>query len=134
MIKKFLVLAAFGGILFTACDKEETPEPTPAPSAPSITINDPKKAEYEVGETAVVNVVITDADELHEAKAWFITKPQNDTLWELKRHSHSATVNMNSTFLIPALPEEQKVDFVVWAENEAGKETTVIHSFEVHDH
>lgn len=134
MIKKFLVLAAISGIIFAACDKEETPEPTPAPVAPTITINDPKKAEYEVGETAVVNVVVTDADELHEAKCWFITRPQNDTLWNLKRHSHSKTININSTFLIPELPEEQKVDFVVWAENEAGKTTTVTHSFEVHDH
>jgi hypothetical protein len=125
MKKIALILAGVTLLGLNACKKENDPK---------ITINDPKKAEYEVGDTAFVNVVVTDEDELHEAKAWFITRPQNDTLWTIKRHSHDKTINLVSYYVIDSLPEEQKVDFEVKVENEAGRVSTAKYSFEVHDH
>ena len=101
---------------------------------PSITINTPFKSEYEVGDTAYVNVTVTDNEELHEAKCWFVTRPQNDTLWLNKRHSHSKTVNFNTFYVIGQLAEEQKVDFEVKAEDEAGNIATQKQSFEIHNH
>jgi hypothetical protein len=133
MKKKIFTIIGISLVLINACKKKED-EDVIKKSEPKIVINDPKKAYYEIGDTAVVNVVITDDIELHEAKCWFITRPQNDTIWSIKRHSHSKAINFNSFYVIGKLPEEQIVDFVVVAENEEGKKTTAKHTFEVHDH
>tara|TARA_R110002096_G_scaffold83876_6_gene194175 strand:- start:9985 stop:10416 length:432 start_codon:yes stop_codon:yes gene_type:complete len=141
MKKKTLILTALIGIFMSGCkdddDGDVSPDPTPDPihnhSAPKITINDPKLTYYHLGDTVFVNAVITDEEEMHEAKCWFITQPQNDTLWYLKRHSHSKAVVFDSFFVLENLAENQKVDFVVWGENDHGKTATAKHSFEVHD-
>ncbi|MFN9114830.1 MAG: hypothetical protein ACK5XN_32615 [Bacteroidota bacterium] len=101
---------------------------------PTIQINNPRKSMYEVGDTAFVNVVVSDEKELHEASCYFITTPQNDTLWQQKRHAHSKTINFNSFYRIGVLPEKQLVDFVVVAENATGKTTRASQRFEVHQH
>lgn len=134
MKKKYLIIAGIAFIMLNSCKKEDDHDSHDHHSEPKITINEPKKTEYEVGDTAFVNVVITDEHELEEAKCWFITRPQNDTIWNLKRHSHSPTIIFNSYYIIGNLSEKQKVDFIVIAENEGGKTTTAKHSFEVHDH
>ncbi len=136
MKKKILTTVALSIILLNACKKDahDDDHKHNHDSVPKITINDPKKAEYETGDTAFVNAVITDEHELEEAKCYFITQPQNDTLWHLKRHSHSKSITFNSFFVIGNLPDGQKVDFIVVAENESGKTATAKHSFEVHEH
>lgn len=130
MKKKILISGVLLATLLNACKKDEHNHN----SVPQITINDPKKNHYDVGDTAYVNVVVADEHEMHEAKCWFITKPQNDTLWYQKKHSHSKTITFNSFYVIGMLPDEQQVEFIVVGENEAGKKATAKHSFEVHDH
>jgi len=44
--------------------------------------------EYEVNDTAFVEVKVTDAQEMHEVWCWFIKLPKQDTVWSLKRHAH----------------------------------------------
>jgi len=127
-MKKTILISAAIVLAMSSCKKEDHTH------EPKITINDPKKAEYEVGDTAFVNVVVSDEHELHSAECWFITRPQNDTLWYQKRHSHSKTININTFYVIGVLPEEQQVDFIVKAENEEGLVSSAKHSFEVHDH
>ena len=127
-MKKIILAATVIALTITACKKDDHAH------APEITINDPKKSEYEVGDTAYVNVVVKDEHEMHAAECWFITRPQNDTLWNQRKHSHSKTIIINSFYVVGALPEEQLVDFIVEAENEEGVKSTAKHSFEVHDH
>lgn len=127
-MKKGLLFTAALLAMFSACKEDEHEH------APEITITSPNENEYHVGDTVSVNVTITDEHELHEAECWFITRPQNDTLWSLYRHSHGNTITFNSFYVIDNLPDEQQVDFEVVAENEEGLVTTAKHSFEVHDH
>lgn len=133
MKENILTVVALSLIILNACKKDEK-ENVNTDNVPKITINDPKQFIYEVSDTAYVNVIISDNKELHEAKCWFITRPQNDTLWTIKRHSHSNTIEFDSYYVIGQLSEEQNVDFIVTAENEAGKTATAKHSFEVHNH
>ena len=127
-MKKTILISAAIVLAMSSCKKEDHNH------EPKITINDPKKAEYEVGDTAFVNVVVSDEHELHAAECWFITRPQNDTLWYQRRHSHSKAININTFYVFGVLPEEQQVDFIVKAENEDGLVSSAKHSFEVHDH
>ncbi|MDP2174556.1 MAG: hypothetical protein Q8K70_01455 [Bacteroidota bacterium] len=135
--KNLLIVSAIL-IGYSACKKDDDHDHNHGNSddktSPTISINDPKKAEYEIGDTAFVNVLVTDNVELHEAKCWFVTRPQNDTLWLNKRHSHAKTIEFKTYYVIGNLPEEQKVDFEVVAEDEAGNKGYQKHSFEVHDH
>ncbi len=122
--------------LFLASCKKEEEKPIEVPQEiyPKITINDPMQTHYDVSDTAFVRVVVQDAVEMHEAECWFIAQPQNDTLWYLRRHNHSAVFNINSHYIVEELPDEQQVEFIVRAENAAGDVTTAKHVFEVHDH
>ncbi len=142
MKKKLLTPIAVSIMLLNACKKDDKQEdvqqqqqqPQQEESVPKIVISKPDGTHYHVGDTAFVQVVVSDDHEMHEAKCWFITKPQNDTLWQLRRHAHSKTITFNSYYVIEELPDEQEVDFIVVGENEAGKTVTAKHSFEVHDH
>jgi len=127
-MKKAILISTAIVLAMSACKKEDHAH------APKITINDPKKSEYEVGDTAYVNVVAKDEHEMHTSECWFITRPQNDTLWNQRKHAHSKTITFNTFYVIGVLPEKQQVDFIVNAENEEGIISTAKHSFEVHDH
>jgi hypothetical protein len=125
-MKKVLIISTVLTFLIFSCTKEAT--------QPEITINEPQKNKYKVGETLLINVVATDAKEMHDVKVWLITRPQNDTLYQQKKHSHAKKLVLEGSFFIPALPDKQKVDFLVLAENEKGKTATARHSLEIHDH
>lgn len=129
MKKTFFIPAMLVVVLLSACNDDHSHD-----SVPVITISDPKEAHYHAGDTAYVKVTVTDEHEMHEAECTFITRPQNDTLWHQKKHSHSNTITFDSYYVIGALPDEQEVEFIVTGENEAGKTATATHIFEVHDH
>lgn len=122
-------------VLFTlsSCDKEDHDDHD-HDHVPEITINEPGGDHYHSGDTVIIDVIATDAHEMHEVGAWLIAVPQNDTLWKDKVHSHAGSVELKSSYILGHLPDDQKIDFIVLAENEEGRTSTAKHSFEVHDH
>jgi len=104
--------------------------------SPEINIISPSsmKKEYEVGDTVFVNVEVTDKKELHEAKCWFKKQGESETLWDLKRHSHSKELTLSSYWVIPDMEDETVIEFEVEAENAGDKKTKKKVTFEVHDH
>lgn len=130
-MKKLIILAAAIAILY-GCEKHDHDEVKE--TLPQITINEPKQTMYEVGDTVLINVLVSDEFEMHEAEIWLVSNPQNDTLWSQKRHAHTKSIVFNSFYVLKDMPDEQKVDFIVHAENASGKASSKTHSFEVHNH
>ena len=132
-MKKLLITLFAASLLVAGCKKDEDDNLKNEPVAPTVLIKQPSLKEYEVNDTAFVEVKVTDAKEMHEVWCWFIKQPQQDTVWSLRRHAHDKEVNIKSYYTIEEMAEEQEVDFVVKAENEAGRITVASHRFEVHD-
>jgi hypothetical protein len=129
---KKILISAIVIALFNGCKKDDNKEVKE--TFPQITINEPKQTIYHVGDTVLINVNVTDEFEMHEAIIQFITSPQNETLWSQKRHAHTKSITFNTFYILKNLPDQQKVDFVVQAENASGKTSSKTHRFEVHNH
>ena len=128
MKKKFITLIILIGLL-NACKKEEIePQQT---SSPTITINDPIKLSYNLGDTVSINVIVTDEQEMHDAEWFLILNPQNDTLWSQRKHSHATEIILDTYYVIGTFLDQQNVDFIVKAENAFGDKHTEMHSFVV---
>ena len=128
MKKKFITLIILICLL-NACKKEEIePQQT---SSPTITINNPIKLSYNLGDTVSINVIVTDEQEMHDAEWFLILNPQNDTLWTQRKHSHATEITFNTYYIIGTFLNQQNVDFIVKAENAFGNKHTEIHSFVV---
>ena len=128
MKKKFITLIILICLL-NACKKEEIePQQT---SSPTITINNPIKLSYNLGDTVSINVIVTDEQEMHDAEWFLILNPQNDTLWNQRIHSHDTEIIFNTYYVIATFLDQQNVDFIVKAENAFGDKHTEMHSFVV---
>lgn len=132
MYNKFFLASLVLMVFLGACTKKITPAPEPAEVIPEITIHEPSKDHYDPGAPVLVHVTITDSKEMHEAKYWMIAQPQQDTLWSQRKHVHSKTIVLESSFQPPVLPQDQRIEFTVWAENSDGKTAVSKHVFEVH--
>lgn len=117
-----------------SCTKKVSPVPVEEPeeAVPVIAIHEPAKDHYASGTSIPVSVTITDSKEMHEARCWMITQPQQDTLWSQRKHVHSKSILLEHSFQPPALPEDQRVALVIWAENSDGVTAVSTHSFEIH--
>ena len=128
MKNKFITLIILVCLL-NACKKEE-PD-TQQTSPPTITINDPMELSYNVGETVSINVIVTDEQEMHDAEWFLILNPQNDTLWNQRKHSHATEIIFDTYYVLGTFLDQQNVDFIVEAENAFGDKHTEIRSFVV---
>ena len=112
--------------ILNSCKKDE-----PVTSPPTITINDPIELSYNFGDTVPINVVVTDEQEMHDAEWFLILKPQNDTLWSQRKHSHATEIIFNTYYILGSYSVQQNIDFIVEAENAFGDKQTETHSFVV---
>lgn len=126
MKNKFL-FTLFLFALLNSCKKEDTPSPNI--SSPNITINNPAKYNYNIADTVIIDVIVRDEQEMHDAEWFLILNPQNDTLWNQRIHSHDTEIIFNTYYVLGTLLDQQNVDFIVKAENAFGKKTTEVHSF-----
>lgn len=130
MFRKKLLIGIASIAIIAACKKEETKDLT-------VEIISPTQNEIDVHTTFTIKVVGTDVEEMHEVRAYLIKIPQNDTIWEEDKHSHSKSVTLEEIFEFEhehVDGEEQTIKLVAEAENDAGKIVTKSKNILVHNH
>jgi hypothetical protein len=110
--KQWMAALIIGSMYLSACEKADN-EP------PKIVINKPVEADYALGDTVWMDVIVTDNDELHEIKWWLIHLP-SDTVYANKRHQHATRILIKDTYYI--IPNDVKANgeyqFTVKAEDD----------------
>lgn len=135
MKKSFILSSVLLLLAAVSCKKDKEQDPHDHDHEPVITILEPTKDHFHPGDNLHIHIKVEDEQEMHEAEAWLIALPQNDTLWKADKHAHSKIIELEGDYTFGDFgKEEQEIQLVVRAENAAGKTATKTFKMEVADH